>query len=203
MSHEVNNSVGAVRSLLESLLRYAPQVSESDRGDFTGALTVASKRVDNLNQFMGGLADMVRIPLPHLREASMPAMLDSTIALVRNELETRRIAVEAKVEDDGAVRVDPQQFEQVLINVIRNAMESIGSDGRIAVTWRDRVLTIADSGRGIDAQSQQQLFTPFFTTKREGRGVGLTVIQEILTNHGAAFWLQNREGGGAEFGIRL
>jgi signal transduction histidine kinase len=203
MSHEVNNSVGAVRSLLESLLRYAPQVGASDRDDFTGALTVASKRVDNLNQFMGGLADVVRIPAPHLRDASMPAMLDSTIALLRNELDTRRIAVDADVKDDGAVRVDPQQFEQVLINVMRNAMESIGSGGRIAVMWRDRVLTIADSGPGIDAQSQQQLFTPFFTTKREGRGVGLTVIQEILTNHGATFWLQNREGRGAEFGIRL
>jgi nitrogen fixation/metabolism regulation signal transduction histidine kinase len=203
MSHEVNNSVGAVRSLLESLLRYAPQVSEQDRGDFSGALTVASKRVDSLNQFMGGLADVVRIPPPHLREASMPAMLDATITLVRNELDSRRITLESHVENDGAVRVDPHQFEQVLINVMRNAMESIGTDGGIVVTWRDHTLTVGDTGSGIDANAQQQLFTPFFTTKREGRGVGLTVIQEILTNHGATFWLENREGGGAEFGIRL
>jgi len=71
------------------------------------------------------------------------------------------------------------------------------------VTWRDGVLTVADSGAGIEPQAGAQLFTPFFTTKREGRGLGLTVIQEILANHGVPFWLVNREGGGAEFGMRL
>jgi signal transduction histidine kinase len=63
MSHEVNNSVGAVRSLLESLLRYAPQVGEADRGDFTNALQVASARIDALNRFMAAFADVVRILL--------------------------------------------------------------------------------------------------------------------------------------------
>lgn len=62
---------------------------------------------------------------------------------------------------------------------------------------------ITDSGGGIDAQSRSQLFTPFFTTERKGRGLGLTVIQEILTNLGATFWLEMWEGGGAEFGVRL
>ena len=67
MSHEVNNSVGAVRSLLESSLRYAPQVGEADREDFTNALTVASARIDALNRFMAAFADVVRIPPPEMR----------------------------------------------------------------------------------------------------------------------------------------
>lgn len=203
MSHEVNNSVGAVRSLLESLLRYAPQIGDADRDDFTNAVSVASNRIDNLNRFMNGFADVVRIPPPHLRETDMPALIESTVALVRNEMDTRRIELRADVQGNGSSRIDPLQFEQVLINVMRNAMESIGSDGAIDITWRDDVLTVRDTGAGIDPQSRQQLFTPFFTTKREGCGLGLTVIQEILANHGAACWLQNREGGGAEFGIRL
>ncbi|HEU5479465.1 MAG TPA: ATP-binding protein, partial [Candidatus Tumulicola sp.] len=62
---------------------------------------------------------------------------------------------------------------------------------------------IADSGPGIPEAVRGDLFTPFFSTKRDGRGLGLALVQEILTNHGAAFWLQNRAGGGAEFGIRL
>lgn len=203
MSHEVNNSVGAVRSLLESLLRYAEQIGENDRDDFAGAVKVASARIESLNQFMSGFADVVRIPAPNLRETDMAALLQSTAALLQRELEQRNIALTIHTQNDGAVAVDPHQFEQVLINIVRNAMESIGSDGAIAVTWRDRVLTIADTGRGIDPPARAQLFTPFFTTKREGRGLGLTVIQEILTNHGATFWLENREGGGAEFGVRL
>jgi signal transduction histidine kinase len=101
------------------------------------------------------------------------------------------------------VSVDRSQFEQVVLNVLRNAMESIGNDGRIDVTWRDQVLTIADSGAGIAEDARDELFTPFFTTKREGRGLGLTIVQEILGNHHLPFALQNRAGGGAEFTIQF
>jgi C4-dicarboxylate-specific signal transduction histidine kinase len=99
------------------------------------------------------------------------------------------------------VRVDQSQFEQVIINVIRNAVESIGERGEIAVLWRDGVLSIADSGHGIDASAREEMFTPFFTTKREGRGLGLTIVSEILTNHHLPFSLTNREEGGAEFRV--
>jgi two-component system sensor histidine kinase PilS (NtrC family) len=80
-------------------------------------------------------------------------------------------------------------------------MESIGSGGTIDVVWGGGVLSVRDSGRGIDPRNEHELFTPFFTTKRDGRGLGLTIVQEILTNHRAHFTLQNREGGGAEFRI--
>jgi hypothetical protein len=77
----------------------------------------------------------------------------------------------------ATVHVDRSQIEQVVLNVLRNAMESIGRDGTIEVTWRDRALTIADSGAGIDEASRDEFFTPFFTTKREGRGLGLTIAR--------------------------
>lgn len=67
--------------------------------------------------------------------------------------------------------------------------------------FRDGVLLIADSGRGIDPAARDEVFTPFFTTKRAGRGLGLTIVSEILTNHHHPFSLQNREGGGAEFRV--
>jgi signal transduction histidine kinase len=78
-------------------------------------------------------------------------------------------------------------------------MESIGHEGEIAVLFRGGALSIADTGRGIDPAARDELFTPFFTTKREGRGLGLTIVSEILTNHHLAFTLLNREGGRAEF----
>jgi C4-dicarboxylate-specific signal transduction histidine kinase len=80
-------------------------------------------------------------------------------------------------------------------------MESIGEDGEIAVSWRDGALSITDTGRGIDPAARDELFTPFFTTKREGRGLGLTIVSEILNNHHLPFTLQNRQGGGAEFRV--
>jgi two-component system nitrogen regulation sensor histidine kinase NtrY len=201
MSHEVNNSVGAVRSLLESVLRYAEQIGPDDRDDFTSALTIAAARIESLNRFMTGFADVVRLPPPHPRDVDLSPIVDDIGRLLRPELENREIALRIDVPSGTRVRLDQSQFEQVIINVIRNAVESIGERGEIAVLWRDGVLSIADSGHGIDASATEEMFTPFFTTKREGRGLGLTIVSEILTNHHLPFSLTNREEGGAEFRV--
>ncbi|MEA2237759.1 MAG: two-component system, NtrC family, nitrogen regulation sensor histidine kinase NtrY [Thermoanaerobaculia bacterium] len=201
MSHEVNNSVGAVRSLLESVLHYAEQIGTDDRDDFTSALTIAAARIESLNRFMTGFADVVRLPPPHPREVDLGPIVDDIGRLLRPELENREIALRIDVPAGTRVRVDQSQFEQVIINVIRNAVESIGERGEIAVLWSGGVLSITDSGHGIDASATEEMFTPFFTTKREGRGLGLTIVSEILTNHHLPFSLRNREGGGAEFRV--
>jgi two-component system, NtrC family, nitrogen regulation sensor histidine kinase NtrY len=201
MSHEVNNSVGAVRSLLESVLRYAEQIGPDDRADFTNALTIAAARIESLNRFMSGFADVVRLPAPHPRDVELANVVDDIATLFRPELEQRRISLTVDIEENAVIRVDQSQFEQVIINVIRNAMESIREDGKIAIAFNDGELTLADSGHGIDASARDELFTPFFTTKREGRGLGLTIVSEILNNHRLPFTLQNREGGGAEFRV--
>jgi signal transduction histidine kinase len=201
MSHEVNNSVGAVRSLLESSLRYAPQVGETDRDDFTNALTVASERIDSLNRFMKSFADVVRIPAPHFAPEQLDALLTRIAALLRPELDARAIALRLDLADSGQYAVDRNQIEQVVLNVIKNAMEAVDRDGTIAITLRDGVLSVADSGPGIPDSARNEIFTPFFTTKRDGHGLGLTIAQEILAAHGATFSLNNRDGEGAEFRI--
>ena len=203
MSHEVNNSVGAVRSLLESSLRYAPQIGDEDRSDFVSALTIASARIDALNRFMAAFADVVRIPPPARTPTRVAHIVERVAALLRPELEQRAIGVTLDVEDRGTYDVDENQLEQVVLNIFRNAIDAVGRDGTIRATLRDGALTIADSGPGIAESIRSELFTPFFTTKRDGRGLGLTIVHEILANHGLAFSLMNREGGGAEFRIGL
>jgi two-component system nitrogen regulation sensor histidine kinase NtrY len=203
MSHEVNNSVGAVRSLLESSLRYAPQVGETDRGDFTSALTIASARIDALNRFMSAFADVVRIPLPNRTSSRVDEIVERVAALLRPELEERRIRMAVDLQDHSAYDIDAHQLEQVILNIIRNAIEAVSREGTIHATFIDGTLTIADSGPGIAESIRSELFTPFFTTKRDGRGLGLTIVHEILANHGFAFSLANGESGGAEFRIVL
>ncbi|HEX2832815.1 MAG TPA: ATP-binding protein [Thermoanaerobaculia bacterium] len=203
MSHEVNNSVGAVRSLLESSLRYAPQVGETDREDFTNALTIASARIDALNRFMSAFADVVRIPPPHRTPTNVAALVTRVAALLRVELESRAIDVTLDLRDERMFDLDASQLEQVVLNVFRNAMEAIVREGRIHATLRDGVLAVRDSGPGIADSARTELFMPFFTTKRDGRGLGLTVVQEVLANHGFPFSLKNAEGGGAEFSVKL
>lgn len=203
MSHEVNNSVGAVRSLLESSLRYAPQIGEADRDDFTGALTIASARIDALNRFMAAFADVVRIPAPRRAPARVAELVERVVALLRPELEQRRIAVALRLEDRAEYDVDANQLEQVVLNVFRNAIDAVGREGSIEVSLRDGCLAVADSGPGIADSIRQDLFTPFFTTKRDGRGLGLTIVHEILANHGFSFSLMSREHGGAVFSVQV
>src|ERR1051325_3648734 len=198
MSHEVNNSVGAVRSLLESSLRYAPQVGEADRGDFTNALTIASARIDALNRFMAAFADVVRIPPPQ----RAPARVDQLVARVAALLKPEH-AITLDLDDPREYDVDAGQLEQVVLNVFRNAIDATGREGEIRASMRDGELAISDSGPGIAESIRADLFTPFFTTKRDGRGLGLTIVQEILANHALPFALRNREGGGAEFVVRF
>lgn len=203
MSHEVNNSVGAVRSLLESSLRYAPQVGEADRDDFTNALQIASARIDALNRFMAAFADVVRIPQPVKGPASIAELVERVAALLRPELTDRSIRLDLALSDRGTYQVDASQLEQVILNVFRNAIEAVQRDGEIRASMHDGVLTITDSGPGIADSARAALFTPFFTTKRDGRGLGLTIVQEILANHGLAFDLRNARAGGGEFEIRF
>jgi len=203
MSHEVNNSVGAVRSLLESTLSYAPQVGEADRADFTTALTIASARIDALNRFMAAFADVVRIPQPVRAPTSVASLVERVAALLRPELADRNIRLELDLADRSLYEVDEHQLEQVVLNIFRNALDAIHRDGTLRAELRDGVFTLTDSGPGIADSARGELFTPFFTTKRDGRGLGLTIVQEILANHGLAFSLENARPAGAQFTIRL
>lgn len=208
MSHEINNSVGAVGSLLDSFRSYGGQLRAEDREDFLQAITVAITRLENLRAFMNGFAEVVRLPPPDRRPTDLRRLIDEILLLLRPELERRRIRCEWEtVEAVPPIAMDRNQIEQVLVNVFKNAMESIGEDGwidlRLGREHGRPVLTVRDSGAGIPDDVRPLLFTPFFSTKRNGRGLGLTILQEILTQHGFDFRLSDAEGGGAELRIGL
>ncbi|HEX4962840.1 MAG TPA: ATP-binding protein [Thermoanaerobaculia bacterium] len=206
MSHEINNSVGAVGSLLDSFRGYAPELGEEDRDDFLQAITVAVTRLENLRAFMNGFAEVVRLPPPDRRPTDVKQLVDEILLLLRPELDRQRIAVRwEKAEEVPRIDLDRNQIEQVLVNVFKNAQESIGEDGTITlrlghVQGRPS-LWIEDSGPGIPEDVRPLLFTPFFSTKRNGRGLGLTLVQEILTAHGFDFSLGTGVGGGGELWV--
>lgn len=208
VSHEVNNSVGAVRSLLESSLNYAVQLRDEDRDDYEKALRVSIARMENLNAFVNGFAEVVRLPEPYLSDCRIDELIEDIVTLMRPETESRGIAVELRIgEAIEPVRADKNQLEQVLINVMRNAIEAIGEGGTIEIALlreaKCQLLRIADTGQGISTANAPKLFSPFFSTKRDGRGLGLTLIQEVLKQHRFEYSLENRSGGGAEFTIRI
>jgi len=206
VTHEVHNSVGAVGSLLDSLGNYGPQLRPEDRADFAQALTVAGARLQHLRAFIGGFAEVVRLPSPDLRPVALAPLIEDLLALLKPQMEARRIACRwERKEAVPDVQADKNQIEQVLVNVLKNAMEAVGAEGRIGVQlWREDghvQLAVRDSGPGIAPEARERLFTPFFSTKRDGLGLGLTLVAEVLAQHRCTFDLKDAEGGGAEFRV--
>jgi nitrogen fixation/metabolism regulation signal transduction histidine kinase len=206
MSHEVNNSVGAVSSLLESGIGLAEELTDGRRQAFQRALRVAIERSDHLRSFMSSFADVVRLPDPDLRPCMLAGLVDDILLLMEPELRQRSITCRwQQCQQVGRAAIDKNQIEQVLINVLRNAAEAIGDNGTITLRLQRKngrtCLEVEDDGPGIAAEVQANLFTPFYSTKQNGRGIGLTLVQEVLTRHGFDFALESRQGGPTCFRI--
>ena len=207
MSHEVNNTAGAVQSLLESCLNYAGQLADTDRDDFSRALGVAIARTASLDHFMREFAEVVRLPAPRLAPCDVAALLERIEILLHADCAARRIAwAWQRHEELSPQHLDAAQMEQALINICRNAIEAIGTDGTLTVglgTANGRAAVwIGDTGGGIPPEVEPHLFTPFFTSKANGQGIGLTLVQEILLAQDCGFALENVQGG-ARFTILL
>jgi nitrogen fixation/metabolism regulation signal transduction histidine kinase len=206
LSHEVNNSAGAAASLLHSCLNYAPQLREGDRADYENALRVVITRTEHLSSFMRGFADVVRLPPPRKAPADVREVLESIVTLWRPAAEARRI--EWKWEVHGSpipVPLDRAQIEQVFVNLLKNAIEAVGWGGRITLRLGRRgdrgFLEVEDTGPGLSEEARTNLFTPFFTTKPGGQGLGLTLVKEVLSQHGFDHSLEGPPGGPTRFTI--
>lgn len=201
MAHEVNNSVGAVNSILDTTLSL-----DQNPPDVTEALEVARDRNENLNQFMRRFADVVRLPVPHKAPLNINDLVTKTASLMSSIAKRRHIHFDFHFSNEEViVAADESQMEQVLINVIKNAIESIETDGTITFETipQPPQLWIIDTGKGIPKGIEEQLFSPFFSTKRNGQGVGLTLIREILVNHGFGLSLHTEHEGKTVFRVRF
>lgn len=206
MSHEVNNSVGAVTSLLHSVSNYKDQLRPGDREDFEHALQVAITRNGHLNAFMRGFAEVVRLPRPNPQPCDLKQLLAEIVLLFQAESKEKHIEWKWDVQTTlPKLALDRGQMEQVFINLGKNAMEAIGANGVITIRIGQRrekfFVALEDSGAGISAEAQAHLFTPFFSTKANGQGLGLTLVQEILTQHQLEFSLESIAGGPTRFVI--
>jgi nitrogen fixation/metabolism regulation signal transduction histidine kinase len=201
MAHEVNNTIGPVNSILQSTLQ-----SQQHSEVVTHALRVAMERNDNLNSFMRNFADLVRIPVPEKKPIDLIQLLQKVTDLMRLRTGNKKVSFQFEPGSSNLmITADSQQLEQVLINIIKNAQEAIEEEGVITILTRahPKQLLIRDTGTGISPELEEQLFSPFFSTKKDGQGIGLIVIREILLNHGFDFSLKTISSGLTEFKINF
>jgi two-component system nitrogen regulation sensor histidine kinase NtrY len=193
MAHEVNNTIGPVNSIIQTALNTDRLWLNHEHDLLKDAMRIAADRNQNLNLFMRNFADLVKLPPPNKRNTDLCLTTQNVIQLMQISAVERQVVITTDIPGRPVyVMADEQQLEQALINIVKNAIEAIGKDGNvhIAINADKRSLTITDSGKGITAAQSAQLFTPFYTTKADGQGIGLTLVREILLNHGFDFSLK-------------
>ena len=196
IGHEVNNSLGSVMSVLESL-------EEMHAGDplTADAIKSCSASCANLVGFVRGYADIVKLPAPVPEQVDLHEWLMRLRPALQALVTGRGITLEMNLgEGEAPSRIDPMLMERVLVNIVKNAAESIGDEKKgvitvslAAVTEPDtpacHLLSVTDNGKGISPEASKKLFTPFFSTKNPDRGLGLMLVTDILRAHRSRFSL--------------
>ena len=205
MSHEVNNSIGAINSILNSCLNYKYQLENEDQEDYEAALNISISRNNGLSSLMSNFARVIRVPEPIRHDVELHSLIRSVVLLMEPEARKKEVTWLWEVEDlTFEAFADYQQLEQVFINILKNAIEAVNESGtiRIQILASAKIISIGNTGPGISNEVSHMLFTPFFSTTKNGQGIGLMLTREILYNHDFKFSLQS-SGQWTEFKIMM
>lgn len=210
LGHEISNSLAPIKSIAGSLRSRLPQNDAGSSGtnsfpDFERGLSVIESRAESLNRFVQAYRQLAQLPAPALRRVAVRPLLERVVSL-----ETR---LEVTVEIDAAqlagvhIAADPDQMEQLLINLLRNGVEAAFSAGDESITaglpfdspqvtiraeQQGEMLSIVVEDNGPGITNPSNLFVPFYTTKKSGSGVGLALARQIAEGHGGTLDLHNR-----------
>lgn len=203
IAHEVNNTTAGITSALDSV----EQVLSEEQGmdDLCSLMKICMERCYSMSQFITRFADVVKIPEPALAPVELNTLATTCMRFMESVCRERNIELRLECDPEaGIVKADVSLMEQVLVNILKNAVESIGHDGQIVVrTEAKAFIEIVDNGPGISKEVESKLFSPFFSTKPNGQGIGLVFIREVLTRHRCSFSLSTYEDGLTRFRIRF
>ena len=202
ISHEVNNSVAGITSTLDTVHDVLQNMADTE--DIRDVMQVCVERCFGMSQFITNFADVVKIPEPQMEEVHLNDRVTACKIFMENLCQNRDIDLQLELcEENPLVSMDTSLFEQVIINIIKNATESIDTNGRIIIRTSSvpLMLEIGDTGRGISKEVESKLFSPFFSTKPNGQGIGLIFIREVLMKHNYTFSLRTYPDGITRFKI--
>lgn len=199
LTHEIMNSVTPISSLtetMESLLQHKDgtekqlhELKQETISDIRFSLTTIQKRTDGLLQFVENYRKLTKVPKPSVERVDLKPFITSVTKLMEHELVRKNITLELQLTDGVEVNLDPALVEQVLINIITNAIHAVDQIDqpriKIKTNQQDKqaIITISDNGKGISQKELSEIFIPFFTTKKDGSGIGLSLSKQIMAVH--------------------
>jgi nitrogen fixation/metabolism regulation signal transduction histidine kinase len=194
LSHEINNSLSPINSISQTLKRFLEKHEDiqDHKENLLEGLGIIAQRSNNLKEFVNSYKQISKLPEPKKQPTSLNDLVEKVTQLFHDS------TIIVNAEQDIELNIDPVQIEQVLINLIKNALEAIiasGSEGEVTINWQVKndifIMTIRDHGVGI--ANDANLFVPFYTTKKQGTGIGLVFCRQILEVHDGELSLTNRK----------
>jgi signal transduction histidine kinase len=203
LAHEIRNplaSIDGAANLIES-----PQTSEEMRKD---SLTIIRKEIQRLNRLLTNLLDFARPRRPDFQPVDPSRLIDSIINLAGHSAEQKGITLRKDVPAEvPSIECDAEQMKQVILNLAINAVQSMAGPGEILLSARPSdssvMISVADQGPGVAEENLDRIFNPFFTTKEAGTGLGLSVVHQIVTQHGGVVNAERNPRGGMTFSLLI
>jgi nitrogen fixation/metabolism regulation signal transduction histidine kinase len=214
LAHEIKNPLTPIKLSAQRILKKYSSDPQAGAGEFQKVLraSVSSivREVDNLNDLLVEFREFARLPMPRLQSVHLRELVEEVVQMYRN-LSSEVIFDTSHISDDSIVRADPGQINQVLANLIRNAVQAMPKGGEVSI--RSAIVNkenrrfcrvwIKDSGSGIPEDIRSRVFEPYFTSKTEGAGLGLAIVERIVFDHDGNIWFETQEGVGTTFIIDL
>ena len=221
LTHEIMNSVTPISSLAatvdgdlkanieENKDRY--EIDKDDLTDIHRAIQTIQRRSEGLIRFVSDFRNLTRIPIPRLKEVKVKEIFQRVITLLKHDLSQGQINIETSIEpEDLTIKVDPELIEQVMINIVKNAIQALEERQNKHIHLsaacdekNDVTINIKDNGAGIDEEALSKIFIPFFTTKKNGSGIGLSLSKQIMRQHKGAIKVVSNLDQGTEFSLRF
>ncbi|MFT5651634.1 MAG: two-component system NtrC family sensor kinase, partial [Yoonia sp.] len=210
VAHEINNPVAVIQGNVDVMRETLGSATEAVETE----LSLIDRQITRITAIVGKLLQFARPGDFSGNDTSvtLEAAVVDCLVLVDHELTVHNIVVQTKLHKTSAIRIDPGEMQQVIVNLIMNAVQAMGNNGVLSLSLKNAVqedqsgvcLTIRDSGPGIESDRTSKVFDPFFTTKLgDGTGLGLSISQTIIQRAGGLISVRNHPSGGAEFRVWL
>jgi nitrogen fixation/metabolism regulation signal transduction histidine kinase len=224
LTHEIMNSVTPISSLantiecdLEECMQRQPdsenlQIEKENLSDMHLGIKTIQRRSDALLRFVSDFRSLTQIPKPILRDVPVKEIFEHVSYLMKQELESNRIRIICSLEpEDIVLNIDPELIQQVLINLVKNSVQALLEEDHERLiemkAYLDEknngVIMVRDNGQGIEEEAQTKIFIPFFTTKKKGSGIGLSLSRQIMRQHLGSISVKSKIDEGTEFTLRF
>jgi PAS domain S-box-containing protein len=209
VAHEIGNPLNSINIHLQLLDREIGYIEDEQmKGDLRELVDVSRKEVSRLDTIIRQFLKALRPSLPERKPHDLSMLAEDTLEVMRHEIKDRRMLVETDFPADiPAVAVDETQVKQVLFNVVKNALQAMEDGGILKVTTQssDRFISVVveDNGPGIDPDKLGAIYEPYHTTKSEGSGLGMMIVQRIMRDHGGEIEINSEPGRGTRLTLRF